>query len=273
MNSTASSPDLCQQPTNILFILYTTFMILILLGTLFGNGLVVLAVFMFTRLRRISNFFIVSLAVSDLMVALMTLPLRIDMSYHNNNWCLPNSVCVFWASSDNIWSAASILNLAIISIDRFLAITKPFVYQEKMTKKVCLTLITVVWCYAGLWGLLSLFNWTDGETSLDRWTIIDLAGERRCGKYDPIYYTSVFICAFALPLVIIIVTYVSIFKVALQQSKTLASQDPNKRGHKRSVRELKATKTIAIVISAFCSVLVPVLCHRSNRSMVSCDMF
>lgn len=249
MNGTESSPDLCQQPTNPWFIVYTIFLVLILLGTLFGNGLVVLAVFMFARLRRVSNFFIVSLAISDLLVSVMMLPLRIDMSTHNNNWCLPVSVCVFWAATDNIWSSASILNLAIISIDRFLAITKPFIYQEKMTKKVCITLITIVWCYAGLWGLLSLVNWTTGETSFN-W-LIKNPGEQSCGKFDPIYYTSVFVCAFVLPLLIIVITYASIFKVALAQSKSLVAQDPSKRGHKRSVRELKATKTIAIVIGAF----------------------
>lgn len=251
MNDTQNAPDLCQKPTDPWFIVYTIFLVIILLGTLFGNGLVVLAVFMFSRLRRVSNFFIVSLAISDLLVALMTLPLRIDQATHNNNWCLPATVCVFWASTDNIWSAASILNLAIISIDRFLAITKPFVYQEKMTKKVCIILIAVVWCYACTWGFLSLINWTTWDNSLN-WIIKSPGtGETNCGKDDKVYYTSVFVCAFVLPLLIIIITYISIFKVALQQSKNMEAHDPSKRGHKRGVRELKATKTIAIVIGAF----------------------
>ncbi|KAK3726750.1 hypothetical protein QZH41_001538 [Actinostola sp. cb2023] len=241
----------CKEPTSPWFIVYTIFLVLILLGTLFGNGLVVLAVFMFARLRRVSNLFIVSLAISDLLVALVMLPLRIDQSVHNMNWCLPKNACIFWVSTDGIWSAASICNLTIISIDRFLAITRPFIYQEKMTKKVCLILITIVWSYSILWGLLSLVNWTTGGTDTNWVYVSPNTGELQCGKGDPVYYTSTLVCAILLPLVIVIVTYTSIFKIALAQSKALASHDPNKRGHKRSLRELKATKTIAIVIGAF----------------------
>jgi hypothetical protein len=199
----------------------------------------------------------VSLAVSDLLVALASLPLRIDQSVHNMNWCLSTTTCVFWSSTDGIWSAASICNLVIISLDRFLAITKPFAYQEKMTKKVCLCLITLVWVYAMLWGLLSLVHWTAGEEPA--WTgVFSSTGEHYCRKEDKVYYTATFVFAIFIPLVIIIISYASIFKVALAQAKILASQDPNRRGHRRSVRELKATKTIAIVIGVFVVCWLPV---------------
>lgn len=254
MNITNTTPTVdplasCNQPTLPWFILYTIFQVIILLGTLFGNGLVVLSVYVFARLRRVSNMFIVSLAVSDLLVALASLPLRIDQTVHNMNWCLSTTTCVFWVSTDGIWSAASICNLVIISIDRFLAITKPFAYQEKMTKKVCLSLITFVWVYAVTWGLLSLAHWDQGEEPA--WTGVFPGGERYCRKNDRNYYTATFAFAIFIPLVIIIITYASIFNVALRQAKILASQDPNRRGHRRTVRELKATKTIAIVIGAF----------------------
>ncbi|XP_031569468.1 octopamine receptor 1-like [Actinia tenebrosa] len=249
-NTTTVDPfALCKNPTSPWFIVYTTFLVLILLATLFGNGLVVLSVYVFARLRRVSNMFIVSLAVSDLLVALASLPLRIDQSVHNMNWCSSTATCVFWVSTDGIWSAASICNLVIISIDRFLAITKPFAYQEKMTKTVCLGLITFVWVYAVTWGLLSLIYWSNGEEPA--WTGVFSTGEHYCQKNDRFYYTATFVFAIFIPLVIIIITYASIFKVALMQAKMLASQDPTRRGHRRSVRELKATKTIAIVIGVF----------------------
>lgn len=56
--------------------------------------------------------------------------------------------------------------------------------------------------------------------------------------------------AFFLPLLIVIVTYSCVFRVAFTQAKAVASLDPNK-GKRRILRELKATKTISVVIGVF----------------------
>lgn len=257
-NTTFDDIDsVCSPPTKPLFILYSVFLVLIMLATIFGNVLVITAVYLYHRLRRMTNFFIISLAVSDLFVALGHLPLRIDLSVHNNNWCFdkaPGAVttCAYWIAMDTVFSSASICNLVVISIDRFLAITKPFEYQTRMTKRVGFSLITFVWVYAMLWGVLSLLDWT-GESTPDNphikvtWS---LSHERICQKQDKIYYTTAMAVAFFLPLLIVIVTYSCVFRVAFTQAKAMASLDPNK-GKKRILRELKATKTIAIVIGAF----------------------
>lgn len=261
-NSTATlAPDeyfVCRQATKPEFILNSVFLVLIMLATLFGNALVITAVYLFHRLRRMTNFFIISLAVSDLLVALGHLPLRIDESVHNNNWCFdktPNDVttCAYWIVMDTVFSCASICNLVVISIDRFLAITKPFEYQNRMTKRVGFSLIAFVWLYAMLWGVLSLVDWTRDPNSTGEHIFVGFkkrTNERKCGKNDKVYYTSAMAVAFFLPLLIVIVTYSCVFRVAFTQAKAVALLDPNK-GKKHILRELKATKTIAVVIGVF----------------------
>lgn len=261
-NSTATlGPDeyfVCRQATKPEFILNSVFLVLIMLATLFGNALVITAVYLFHRLRRMTNFFIISLAVSDLLVALGHLPLRIDESVHNNNWCFdktPNDVttCAYWIVMDTVFSCASICNLVVISIDRFLAITKPFEYQNRMTKRVGFSLIAFVWLYAMLWGVLSLVDWTRDPNSTGEHIFVRFntrTNERKCGKNDKVYYTSAMAVAFFLPLLIVIVTYSCVFRVAFTQAKAVALLDPNK-GKKHILRELKATKTIAVVIGVF----------------------
>lgn len=261
-NSTATlAPDeyfVCRQATKPEFILNSVFLVLIMLATLFGNALVITAVYLFHRLRRMTNFFIISLAVSDLLVALGHLPLRIDESVHNNNWCFdktPNDVttCAYWIVMDTVFSCASICNLVVISIDRFLAITKPFEYQNRMTKRVGFSLIAFVWLYAMLWGVLSLVDWTRNPNSTGEHIFVRFntrTNERKCGKNDKVYYTSAMAVAFFLPLLIVIVTYSCVFRVAFTQAKAVALLDPNK-GKKHILRELKATKTIAVVIGVF----------------------
>lgn len=252
-NSTPSGDlEVCEESTKPLFILNTVFLVLIMLATIFGNLLVISAVYLYHRLRRMTNFFIISLAVSDLCVALGHLPLRIDNSVHNNHWCFDKeegdfTTCAYWVVMDTVFSSASMCNLVIISIDRFLAITKPFEYQSRMTKRVGFSLIAFVWVYAMLWGVLSLVNWEGGSQSNIE---VSTIGGRSCAKNDKIYYTTAMAVAFFLPLLIVIVTYSCVFRVAFTQAKAVASLDPNK-GKRRILRELKATKTISVVIGVF----------------------
>ena len=250
--TTAAPPFLgCDAPTQPWLIVYSIFLVLIMFATLLGNALVVAAVYLFHRLRRVTNFFIVSLAMSDLLVVLITLPLRIDQSVHNFNWCFARTTCAFWVIGDAIFSSASICNLAVISIDRFMAITRPYSYQSKMTKKVGGALIAFVWFYASLWGVLSLINWTDPELETIYVYREDREdGLRKCTKADRVYYIVAMCVAFFLPLVIVIITYSCVFRVAYMQAKAMAALDPHKR-ERSIVRELKATKMVAIVIGAF----------------------
>ena len=250
--------SVCSQAAQPVFIIYSVFLVLIMLATLFGNALVLAAVYLFHRLRRMTNFFIISLAVSDLLVALGHLPLRIDQSVHNNNWCFDRApgvvtTCAYWIAMDTVFSSASICNLVVISIDRFLAITKPFEYQSRMTKRVGFSLIAFVWVYAMLWGVLSLVDWTGDSTPTSPHIYVGFnrqTGERKCLKNDKVYYTTALAVAIFLPLLIVIVTYSCVFRVAFTQAKAVASLDPNK-GKKHILRELKATKTIAVVIGVF----------------------
>lgn len=245
-NSTAVVLDYCgDQETSLKNIFYASFLVFIMIATIIGNALVIAAVCMFPRLRRMTNFFIVSLAVSDLLVGLMHLPLRIDSTVRNM-WCQPMGVCAYWVVIDAIFSAASICNLAVISVDRYLAITRPFDYQELMSKCRATAVIAFVWIYASLWGLLGLFDWETGRypISIDK-------PPGLCKNKNPVYYTTTACFSFFLPLLITIVMYMFVFRVALKQAKAMAKMDPGKKSRRHMVREMKATKTLAIVIGVF----------------------
>ena len=243
MNRTG--PD-CETPTFSLYILYTVFLTLVMAATVCGNLLVIVAVCMFHRLRRTTNYLIVSLAFSDLLFALMSLPLRIDQTVHNLNWCFGVPACTYWAAIDAVFSSASICNLAAISIDRFLAITKPFDYPRIMNRRAVQLLIGFVWFYACLWGLLSLFNWEDPGVQ-------HIIVVQECANSDRVYYTAAAALSFFLPLAIVLAAYSSVFKVALLHARAIAahSSTTDKKRHKSIARELKATKTLAIVVGAF----------------------
>lgn len=82
-----------------------------------GNVLVVLAIVTDRRLRTPSNYFYVSLALADTLVAalVMTLALVNDLA---GRWLFGGVLCNVWLSADVMGSTASILHLSAISLDR-----------------------------------------------------------------------------------------------------------------------------------------------------------
>ena len=251
--TTASAVDLCDVPVQRDFILQTAFLILIMIVTFLGNFMVCLTVYLHRRLRTVTNYFIVSLAVSDLLISVLSLPFRINQTLHNGTWCLGYEVCLTWIITDLICSCASICNLAAISIDRYIAIVHPFRYHSLMTTTVAWVIIGIVWTYSATWAALSSFNWTEAGKQ-------HFFTDRVCKKSDKIFYTVVTACDFYLPLLIVLVMYGLVFRVAMNQARAVASLQPaggsnnSGRGRRSSiniVKEVKAAKTLAIVVGAF----------------------
>ena len=236
------------------YVLQTAFLILILVLTLFGNTLVCTAVYMFHRLRTLTNYFIVSLAVSDLLLAMISLPFRIDQTIHNSVWCNSLTMCKTWILVDIICSSASMWNLAIISIDGYVAICKPLRYFSIMTTKVGIVLISFVWINSFTWALSALVNWTAAGEA--HWGIMWPIRQQQCSKRDPVFYTVAAAFDFFLPLAVMVVMHALVLRVAWGHARAVVAQQQatgqqNNSNTLRFVKELKAAKTLAIVIGAF----------------------
>lgn len=146
----------------------------IILLTIIGNILVILGVFTYKPLRIVQNFFIVSLAVADLTVAILVLPLNVVYSVAGE-WVFGIHLCKMWLTSDVMCCTASILNLCAIALDRFWAITDPINYAQKRTLKRVLVMIAVVWLLSLLISSPPLIGWND-------WPDIDVFLEKKVCK-------------------------------------------------------------------------------------------
>lgn len=121
----------------------------IILVTFVGNVLVCLSVIKVRKLRHPSNYLLMSLAISDLCVACVVMPFGLYQSIESR-WQLGRLLCNVYVVSDVTSCTASILNLCIISIDRYLAITRPLTYCVKRTTRLMMILIGIVWICACL---------------------------------------------------------------------------------------------------------------------------
>jgi len=80
-----------------------------------GNILVILSVFTFRPLRTVQNFFIVSLAFSDMLVAIMVMPFHI-VTHLLKRWIFGKIFCQIFVTSDVLLCTSSILNLCAIAV-------------------------------------------------------------------------------------------------------------------------------------------------------------
>lgn len=144
-----------------------TFLILGLIDVLviFGNLLVMVAVLCSTKLRTVTNYFVVSLAVADLSVGIIVLPYSIVLEVLEV-WIFGHTWCQIWLAVDVWLCTSSILNLCAISVDRYLAITRPVRYRSLMSSRRAKLLIVAVWVIAFVICFPPLVGWNDGTQNL-----------------------------------------------------------------------------------------------------------
>ncbi|XP_011303450.1 5-hydroxytryptamine receptor 1 [Fopius arisanus] len=178
----------------------------IVIGTVIGNILVCVAVCLVRKLRRPCNYLLVSLAVSDLCVALLVMPMALLYEILGT-WSFGQFLCDLWVSFDVLSCAASILNLCMISVDRYWAITKPLEYGVKRTPRRMILCVTLVWLVAAcisLPPLLILGN--EHKFEMGAWHC-DV-----CQNFGYQIYAT--LGSFYIPLIVMIVVYYRIFSAA-----------------------------------------------------------
>ncbi|CAG7819108.1 unnamed protein product [Allacma fusca] len=133
----------------------------IIAGTVIGNTLVIAAVATTRRLRTVTNCFVMSLAVADWLVGMFVMPPKVGLHLVDNKWHLGRILCELWISLDILLCTASILSLCAISIDRYLAITRPLAYSRKRrSKRLALSMISCVWVAAVVITSPPIFGWS-----------------------------------------------------------------------------------------------------------------
>jgi len=128
-------------------------------GTIFGNVLVVLSVFTYRPLRGVQNFYIVSLAVADLAVAVLVMPLHVANFVVDGRWSFGVVACHVWLTADILTCTASILNLCAIALDRYRAIHDPIGYAQRRTIGRVLATVAVVWATSAVISVPPLIGW------------------------------------------------------------------------------------------------------------------
>jgi len=165
-NKTSSS-DVSSPFTSVRYIAPVAALVAFNLVVIVGNSLVIAAVFTYRNLRTVTNTFIVSLAVADLLLGAVVLPFS-SVNEVLGWWPFGRVWCSAWLAIDVWVCTASILNLCAISLDRYLAISRPFRYPLLMSPTRAKVAVAVVWTLALAICLPPLLGWRDSDVAITK---------------------------------------------------------------------------------------------------------
>lgn len=117
---------------------------LITFATTLSNAFVIATIYQSRKLHTPANFLIASLAVTDLLVSILVMPISALYTV-SQTWTLGQVVCDIWLSSDITCCTASILHLCVIALDRYWAITDALEYSKRRTMRRAAVMVGVVW--------------------------------------------------------------------------------------------------------------------------------
>ena len=181
--------------------------------TISGNVLVLLAVFVNSHLRSTTNYFIVNLACADLLLGTFVLPFSASLEVVDY-WAFGQIFCDIWAALDVLCCTASIMSLCVISIDRYIGVTRPLQHSTILTEKRAGYIIVLVWILSITISMAPLFGWK--EPPPDDPTICEVT--KQLG-----YVLFSVAGSFYIPLIIILVVYFRVYREATLQSRFLST--------------------------------------------------
>lgn len=183
--------------------------------TVVGNVLVIVAVVKERYLRAtVTNYFIVSLGLADLIIGAVVMPFSISLEITNNRWLFGTDWCDLWHSFDVLASTASILNLSVIALDRYWAIMDPIAYPGRMTSGRAFILIGVVWISSAAISFPAIAWW--------RSVLREPVPDWMCSfTEDSGYLIFSSMVSFYFPVSVILFAYYRIYRAASEQIQSL----------------------------------------------------
>ncbi|KAM9496691.1 trace amine-associated receptor 13c-like [Clarias gariepinus] len=241
--------------SNAVYILLYVCSATVVLLTVWGNLLIIISVFHFKQLHTPTNMLVLSLAVSDFLVGALVMPPMLIWTIESC-WIFGNVLCISFLVIAGFCMTISIYNVTLIAVDRYLALSNPFLYTNKISTRTTCIVVHFIWCILALYvtafyyftGTISSSVMCPGECFYlltEVWSEIDL------------------IISFIFPLSIIIILYTLVFLIAKKHATAIRELNNYTRPKTQKITshsmksERKAAKVLGILVFVFLACLLP----------------
>ncbi|XP_072220031.1 neuromedin-U receptor 1-like [Leuresthes tenuis] len=239
-----------------------TYLIIFVVGVL-GNSLTCAVILRYRVMQTPTNYYLLSLAVSDLLVLLLGMPLELYEMQQNYPFLLGEGGCYFKIFLFETVCFASILNVTALSVERYVAVMHPLKVKFMTTRAHVRKVIFMLW---GLSMLCAVPNTSvHGIYVLPPWFGREFPRSAICHIVKPIWMYNLIILIstlvfFMLPLLIISILYLLIgLQLRRERLMTVVGnncsfgQESVSRSHKKrlSKRNLQVTKMLCVLVVVF----------------------
>ena len=229
---------------------YAVIMATILATAIFGNMLILLAVYRTSTLKRTTAvMLVVNLASVDVLVSLFIVPFVISVAV-KSTWTLPAFVCAATGFLNAFLTASQLLALFHISVNRYIAVAFPHSYETRCTRKFTVGMIAAGWVYSLIWTLIPFFGW--GKIGFDNGSLYcNILWSRKHRGYAIALQTMCYI----VPGLLAFMFYVGVYRKVRSRSRTflksfastytLNSVQGASRGSKDDLAELSSDRAVS----------------------------
>ena len=244
---------------------------LIVLGSLFGNLLIIIIVYKNRDLQKTINYFIVNMAVSDLLFSLVLLPDQITKlgtgAFHwGVSGILGSIFCKFFFYATYVSFLVSVQSLVWIAIDRYVAVVFP-IKLGLISGKIRTIAIVSTWIFAGLFYFPLLV--TSGLAERGNNTFCFLVSKQSIflskGDLDGPYFWLHLTIQFFAPLFIITVLYTAIAITLKRRKRALADSLPNEPEQRYLKKRRQATQMAGVILVLFYICVIPYTLVRLEK--------
>ncbi|XP_044055471.1 trace amine-associated receptor 13c-like isoform X1 [Siniperca chuatsi] len=260
MVETLEAADLCVPPLNNSCrsmsvtpkaMLIKTLLYCITLHTVMLNLLVIISISHFRQLHTPTNLILLSLAVSDLLVGLAVMPPAIF--FLQSCWFMGKITCALSYLLSFILTSASVGNMVLIAVDRFVAICDPLHYSSIITQSRVKICVSLCWFCSVIYNFIILKDYfSQIHLSYSCYQECVVIISYISGTVD-------LLLTFFGPITVIIVLYMRVFVVAVSQARVMRSQISAVNSKTVIVKksEMRAARTLGIILLVFILCYLP----------------
>ena len=242
-NTTDAKTDVIQNQIDLAYFVAS---VILFLPTVIGNCLILISLYRFWELRSPMGILIGNLAVSDLLVGVVLIPIELLKIILDDNVFNAKYPCLVSTGMSLALTVSSVLNMLAISVERFMSVAYPLKHRSAQTKSIVKRFVPFMWITVLILGFLPL-------------TGLHKKYNRHMCIYNEIFldeYTIFITSFYSICIIVNVGLFASVVRIALRKLQRVRDSDTS-QSHVRLARNLTKTYVMMMVSGAFIICWVP----------------